>query len=927
MKGRWIVSAMVAALAAMVLSGCGEPVDTELMADARRSIESGDSAAAMIELKNVLERKPQAGEARYLLARLMFVGGDPVGAEDQVRQALQYGYPEEEGIPLLAAILASMNRSKALLEQFADLEFPRDPAATADLKIHVSAAHAFNGDYGKAESSIARALELAPDHADATAARARLRAIRGHPDAARTEVEELLTRMPKNAAAWALKGDLLLFADDRQVDRGLEAHRTALNLRPTLVQSHAAIITTLIGRGDVAAASDQWGKLKQALPSHPQTDFFEAVLALRKGKPAVAQQIAHRMLVAAPNDLRLLLVGGQAELEMGSLEQAEALLSKAFKIAHRASAPRHLLAEVYLRTGRAENALAVLEPLLTASTGDAIALSLAGRAQLVSGDAAAADASFARAKAMKPDDRRIQMSAAMAQLSSGRAEAALAQMESIAVADLTGSADLALISVRLQRKEYDAALRAVEALAAKQPKDALPDHLRGRIALARNDTAASRRYFEASVAKNPRYFPAVANLVALDVAAGNAAAARARLEEVRRREPSNAQARLALAKLMIRAGDAADDVGKVIEEAVKAAPADPGARVALIDHHLATGNRERALAVAQDAVATLPDNLELADKLGGVHMALGDVQQAQMTYTRMNSTWPQAALPHIRMAEAYLASARFDAAQDSIRLALKVAPRSVQAHKVAAVVAIRQNRPEQALTLARGLQAQNPKDPAGIVLEGDLAMTIRKFDAAAAAYRKALAMRPNGEMAKQLYLALSSAGQLAEANRWADTWLKQHHNDTAFLSHVAAVAIGRGDLVHAESRFREVLQREPNNAQAMNNVAYTMIKLKRPGALQLAERAAELAPDNPAVLDTLAAAHAEQGNLRKAIQWQVKAVELAPQVASYRLNLARLHIKANDRDLAVEELDRLAKLGKAFSGYSEVAQLRKKLGP
>ena len=113
----------------------------------------------------------------------------------------------------------------------------------------------------------------------------------------------------------------------------------------------------------------------------------------------------------------------------------------------------------------------------------------------------------------------------------------------------------------------------------------------------------------------------------------------------------------------------------------------------------------------------------------------------------------------------------------------------------------------------------------------------------------------------------------------------------------------------------------------MNNVAYMMVKMKKAGALPLAEKAAALAPREAVVLDTLATAYAEERQLDKAIEWQIKAVELAPNGGSLRLNLARFYIQANERDRAPTQLDRLALMGKSFEGYAEVAQLRKKLGP
>ena len=916
----------LALVSLLLLSACQERSNADIMAAAREHIASLNREAAIIELKSLLQRRPSAGEARFLLGKLMLEAGDLIGAEDQLGLALQNGYPEEDVAPLLAGTLLSLKKTKALVEQFAKVELT-DPVANADLKVHLATARIFDGKFDEAERDIERAVTLVPDHADGTALRVRMKAVRGEPEVALRQVDALLERMPKNAAAWAVKADLLMFAKSPQIEQALQAQRTALSIRPNMAQSHAAVMSMLLAQGDRDGAFAQWKALQQVLPYHPQTYLFEAVLALLKGNPARTQQITHQMLLASPNDLRLLLLAAQAEMQLNSLEQAEALLGKALQIAHKATAPRHLLAEVYLRSGRADDVLAILAPMLGPKSGDATALSLAARAQLMSGDVLAADANFARALKLSPEDKRIRTAAAMSQIGRGQSQTAFAELEAIAKQDSGTGTDLALISARLGRREFDAALKAVDSLATKLPTQALPDHLRGRIAMSQGNLDIARRQFELALEKERGFYAAVADLVALDVKEGKLGAARARLEDVRQREPGNAQARIALAALVSRSGGSKADAVKLIDEAIKARPSDPLPHAALIELHLRTGDQKMALEAAKNAVATVPENVDLLDRLGQVNLARSDTGMAMAAYTKMRDLQPKSPLPHMRMAEAHLAAKDYDAAGDSVRRALKLAPKSVEAQSIAIIVAIRKKQPAQALAIAQAVQAQRPNDPVGYKLEGELGLTLRTYDAAAAAFRKALSKSESSFIAKQLHLALIGTRNAVEANRWADSWLAKHPEDIDFIVHLGNVALGQGDLVQTEARFREVLKRRPDDALAMNNIAYAMVKTRKPGALPLAEQAAALAPQNAAVLDTLATVYIEENQLVKALETQIKAVELAPGAGELRLNLAKMLLQANHRDRALAELDKLAALGKAFGGYAEVAQMRKKLGP
>jgi predicted Zn-dependent protease len=117
----------------------------------------------------------------------------------------------------------------------------------------------------------------------------------------------------------------------------------------------------------------------------------------------------------------------------------------------------------------------------------------------------------------------------------------------------------------------------------------------------------------------------------------------------------------------------------------------------------------------------------------------------------------------------------------------------------------------------------------------------------------------------------------------------------------------------------------PDSALALNNIAWLRVKLGKPGAVGVAEKANALAPGNPAIMDTLALALSEDKQIAKALEIQKKALALQPENPALRLNLAKLYIKSGDKLLARAELDQLTKLGDTFAGKSEVADILKSL--
>ena len=81
-------------------------------------------------------------------------------------------------------------------------------------------------------------------------------------------------------------------------------------------------------------------------------------------------------------------------------------------------------------------------------------------------------------------------------------ECAIDELQDIAASDTGATADLALISAHLRRKEFDKALAAIDKLEAKQPDKPLAANLRGRIQLAQKDNAGGAQELRAGAERS-----------------------------------------------------------------------------------------------------------------------------------------------------------------------------------------------------------------------------------------------------------------------------------------------------------------------------------------------------------------------------------------------------------------------------------------
>jgi len=229
------------------------------------------------------------------------------------------------------------------------------------------------------------------------------------------------------------------------------------------------------------------------------------------------------------------------------------------------------------------------------------------------------------------------------------------------------------------------------------PGQPLPHQLRGQVLIALRDAAGAQRNFEAALAKDGKYFPAVAALASMEVATGKPDAARQRVTAFLKTSPDNAQALMLLADIPTAGGAPAADSAQRLAEAVRANPGSARTHLALIGRHLALSDRPAALAAAQAAAVVLPNDLAIMDALGQTQLLAGEAQQAAGTFRKLASLKPADAQVQMNLAEALVATKDFVGAERTLKRALELDARLGTASRGLAMLALRDNRPQDAL--------------------------------------------------------------------------------------------------------------------------------------------------------------------------------------------------------------------------------------
>jgi len=910
-----------ALLLALLLAACSEKPEA-MLKSANEFLAKNDTKSAVIQVKNALQVNPDLPEARLLLGKVLLESGDPVGAETELRKALDLKVPPDKVLPLLAAAMLAQGKTEKMTEEFNLASLPQG-VAKADLLTNLAVAYGATGKADKSTEALHEALKADGSFEPAMLLQARQKAAQDV-DAALADVEAVIAKSPKNFQAWKLKGDMLMVLK-KQPDTALLAYRKCVELRPDFMQGHVAAVQVLFQQNKLDEVEKQLAGLKAVAPDHPQTKYLEAQLAFQRKDFKAARTLSQLVLKVAPDNAMALQLAGAIELELNSALQAQSFLAKAVQLAPELPMARRLLALSYVRSGNVDKAIATMAPGLAKEAVDPELLSMAGEIYLQKGDAKKAEELFSRAIKQDPQNVRNRTALAMTQFAQGKSDGALNDLEQIASTDKGVVADMALISAHLSKQEYDKALKAIDALEKKQPGKPGPAILQGRVYLAKNDAANARKSFERALSLDADSFIAVASLAGLDMAEKKPADAKKRFEALLVKNPKNGQALLALAELAARSGGSKEEVGKLIAQAVVANPTEQDPRLLLIDFHLRNKDFKLALAAAQESQTALPDNPQVLDALGRTLQASGDLNQAIATFNKLAAMQPLSPQPYMRLADAYMANKDKDGAAKSLQKALEIKPDLEQAEKGSIMLDVDAKNYQGALTTARGMQAQAPGAAVGYVLEGDINANQKKWDAATTAYRNGLKQAPATELAVRLHKVLQLSGKVADADKFSAAWQKDHPQDAGFLMYLATEATVRKDYLLAERTYLAVLKLQDKNAIAYNNLAWVTGQLHKDGAMAYAEKALAIAPNQANFMDTMAGLLADKNDFSKAIELQKKVVSLSPTEPQFKLNLAKIQLKAGQKSDARLTLDELAKLADKFQGQEEVAALLKSL--
>lgn len=916
------LTSAVIAFGAVGISACSRTETTAtLLADAKQYQQKGDYKAAIIQLKNAVSKSPEDGEARWLLSSLYMETGDAVSAEKEIRKAIALGIGADRTLPILAKALLAQAAFQKLLDEVK----PDAAKNSAPLLVMRGDAYSALGDAAKSKDAYEQALAVQPASGAALIGMARVSLALKDIPAAEKYVAEAVSKDPKNVEVWFFKASLL--RSQGKMEDALAAFSQVISLKPDHRAVYVEKAQIEIGMNKLDLAKTDIATANKLTPGSLQVHYTQAMLDYSEGKNAQALESLQKVLRVAPTHLPSILMAGAVELKLGMMQQAEQHLRQYLNAFPGNVHARKLLAQTLLQNSQPADATAVLTPALNdkSAAGDAQLFALAGESSLKSKEFSKATAYFEQASALAPKAASLHTSLGISKMGEGDKAGALNELQQgAALESKSTNPGIALVKAQLGLRNFEAALAAVETLEKQQPQDPQVRDLKGIVYAAKGDATAARASFEKAIALQPGYFPAIVNLARMDLSEKKPQDAKKRFEAVVAKDKKNIDALTALAELAAVQGHP-EEATSWLEKANSENPeaVAPAMRLAAI--YMQTGQQQKALLLLRKIQTVNPTNPELLDLLGQAQVANNDKDGALDSYSKLVKLAPKSAMALTRLATVHSMLNNDVAAADQLKRAVSLDPNLVAARTGQIQLAMRHKKPDEALAIAREIQKLDGKAVLGYIIESELLAASNKPALALAALEKAYAQNKTPQLLIRVAGAMKAAGKSKEVEPRLLQWQKANPTDALVPMYLAELSLAEKQYKLAIERFQTILKQSPKNVVALNNLAWVYQQEKDPRAVPTAEQAMQLAPNSPAIIDTLGWMLTEQGNVARGLPLLQKAASLAPAAPEIRYHLAFALNKSGDKVSARKELDKLLSDNKVFPQLDDAKALLKVL--
>jgi tetratricopeptide (TPR) repeat protein len=844
-------------LAVIANSGCTRAVKrTVHLSRANRYYDSGELDKAEIEYLIVLRNDPGNAQAIGRLGLIYYDEGRVGHSVPYLEKGSELKPDDLELRLKLAGVYMTAGKWKEARDEanFVLDRNPRDAEAPMLLAESAVATNAID----EVEQRLKAVSQKSGETAALDVAIGSLDLRRKDTVSAEAAFQRAKTLDPKSGATYWALGNLYFLQNDQK--RAEEAFKTAAELSPLRSPRRLRYAQFKIQSGDLAEAKRFLQEMTQKTPDYLPAWNWLAEIALREKKYDECADKIGRILARDSLNYDALSLNAQLMLAKGQTDKAIAEFKK--------------VATAYPQVASAHYQLAM--------------------AYMAGNDLGQATISLNQALSLAPDFPEAVMLLAVIKMKTGETGAAVVSLKGLVEKHpRLVEAQFALADAYRAEANFDAAIGVYRKLQEMFPKSPEVPFSVGVTFRQMDKREEARQAFAKVLELSPDSLGAYEQLVAMDVADKQYAAALQRTQTLIDRRPKLAGPRLLQAQIYL----AEHDTTRAEAASLKALELEPGSQVAylmLAQVYVDTKQDQKALDALQRDLQANPFDTGALMRIGEIEEQQKDYTAARDTYEKLLAIAPQSAQAMNNLACLY--SERFGQIDKAYALATKareLRPYDSNVADTLGWVLYRMKQYPRALTLLQE-SANKQSDVADVQFHLGMAQYMMgDEEPARASFQRALQL--NKDLADRdeankclavLSIAVTTAGR--EARATLEKRLAERPDDPVALARMAALYEREGSFDKANEAYQAIVKTSPENVRALLALArlYSGRFTNLPKAVEFARIAYKVAPDDPGVSAALGRLAYQAGDYKWALGLLQQASRQQPQDAALQYDLA-----------------------------------------